>query len=202
MQDFKKYAQELKRILDHLPLERVQQISDVLFQAYLNHRTVFIFGNGGSAALASHMACDLGKGIRPTSSNAENANEVRRLKVMSLTDNVPMISAWANDASYEDIFAEQMENFIRPRDVAFGISGSGKSPNILKALKLARRKGAITVGFTGEGGKMIELLDYGLVVPSDHMQLIEDTHLVLAHMVFLDLKARLSNPEGVKKFSR
>lgn len=196
MESFAQYRLELNKIIGQLPLDRVREISDVLYHAYLKERVVFVFGNGGSAALASHIACDLGKGTHPMSAKIWKTKQARRLKVTSLTDNVPMISAWANDASFEDIFAEQMKNFIGPGDVAFGISASGNSPNILKALRLARQKGATTVGFTGEGGKMIELLDYAVVVPSRHMQLIEDSHLIMAHMVFLDLKARISNPQA------
>lgn len=193
----KQYALKLKEIIDQLPLDDVMRISDVLFQTYSEDRLVLVFGNGGSAALASHLACDLGKGTDPKATKAGSSGECRRLRVMSLTDNVPLISAWANDASYEDVFARQMENFIGPRDVAFGISGSGNSPNVLKALHLARTKRATTVGFTGQGGKMIELLDYAAVVPSTHMQLIEDCHLIMMHMVFLDLRARIANGQAV-----
>lgn len=207
MGNFKNYVRELSNVLEQLPLDRVQQICDVLYKAYWDRRTIFIFGNGGCAALASHMACDLGKGTHPPrgpkrtgggpmGTGATGVNEFPKLKVMSLTDNVPMISAWANDASYEDIFASQMENFIHENDIAFGLSGSGNSPNVLKALRLARNRRAITVGFTGsQGGKMIELLDHAIIVPSNNMQQIEDAHLVLAHMVFLDLKNRISHLE-------
>jgi D-sedoheptulose 7-phosphate isomerase len=112
--------------------------------------------------------------------------------VLALTDNVPLLTAWANDASYEDVFAGQMENFLQAGDVAFGISGSGNSPNVLRALELARRVGATTVGLTGcGGGKMKDLLDCPIIVPSNHMQHIEDAHLILAHLIFLDLKARI-----------
>ena len=178
--------------MDQLPYEHVQRISDLLFQAYTEGRTVFVFGNGGSAALASHLACDLGKGTAPPEGKEGGPKTARRLRIMSLTDNVPTISAWANDASYEDIFSGQLENYIQPRDVAFGISGSGNSPNVLKALRLARAKQAKTAGFCGRGGKMIELLDCAAVVPSAHMQLIEDCHLIMMHMVFLDLKERIA----------
>jgi D-sedoheptulose 7-phosphate isomerase len=192
VESFGQYATELKEIIGKLPLDRVQRVADLLYQAYGRGGRIFIFGNGGSAALASHLACDLGKGTHPADAKAGIPGAPRRLKVISLTDNVPMISAWANDASYEDIFAEQLENFVEAGDIAFGISGSGNSPNVLKALQLARQRKATTVGFTGEGGKMIELLDCAVVVPSRHMQLIEDCHLIAAHMVFLDLKTRLS----------
>jgi D-sedoheptulose 7-phosphate isomerase len=192
VESYKQYALQLKAVIDGLPLEDLKRIEDALFEAYRQDRTVFVFGNGGSAALASHLACDLGKGITPWEAQAEGSAAVRRLRVMSLTDNVPMISAWANDASYEDVFARQMENFLRAGDVAFAISGSGNSPNVLQALRLARQKQATTVGFSGQGGKMVELLDCHAVVPSTHMQLIEDAHLIMMHMVFLDLRFRIT----------
>lgn len=198
---FSGYLHGVKETLGQLPLERVQQICDLLYQAYLNDRTLFIFGNGGSAALASHLACDLGKGTHNPGSLEMGG--VKRLKVIALTDNVPMMSAWANDAGYEHVFAEQMLNFIQAGDVAFGISGSGNSPNVLKALELARNVGATTVGITGfQGGKMKDLLDLGIVVPSDNMQQIEDAHLVLAHMIFLELRRRIRALAGEKTQSR
>jgi D-sedoheptulose 7-phosphate isomerase len=189
---FAQYIGEIKDILGRLPLDSLQRICDVLYEAYERDRTIFIFGNGGSAALASHMVCDLGKGTHCPPPGSLEMTGIRRLKAIALTDNVPMITAWANDSSYDDIFAAQMENFVEPGDVAFGISGSGNSPNVLKALQLAREKGAITVGLTGfQGGKMKDLLDYGIIVPSNSMQQIEDLHLVLAHMIFLNLKQRI-----------
>jgi D-sedoheptulose 7-phosphate isomerase len=117
---------------------------------------------------------------------------VRRLKAISLTDNVPLITAWSNDLSYEEVFAGQMENLIRARDVAFAISGSGNSPSVLRALELAHRTGATTIGLSGcGGGKMKDLLDCAIVVRSNHMQQVEDAHVILAHLLFLDLKARI-----------
>ena len=188
--NFASYLTELKGVLDDLPLRDLQRATDIIFHAYQNDRTVILFGNGGSAALASHLATDLAKGTHfPGPVSLKN---VRRLKAISLTDNVPSITAWGNDLSYEEVFAGQMENLIRARDVAFGISGSGNSPNILRALELARRTGATTIGLTGcGGGKMKGLLDCAIVVPSNHMQQVEDAHLILAHLLFLNLKARI-----------
>jgi len=200
---FAQYIGEIKHILDRLPLDPLQQICDLLYEAYERDRAIFVFGNGGSAALASHMVCDLGKGTHSPNPSSVAVDHVKRLKVFSVTDNVPMITAWANDSAYEDIFAEQIENFVQPGDVAFGISGSGNSPNVLKALGLAREKGGITVGLTGfQGGKMKDLLDYGIVVPSDCMQQIEDMHLVMAHMLFLELKERVQSQELIRSSSR
>lgn len=190
--DYSHYLSNLKIILDNLPLLEARRAVDCLFRAYQTDHTVFTFGNGGSAALASHMAADLGKATH-VPGHASLAG-VKRLKACSVVDNVPMLTAWANDTSYEDVFAAQIENFIQPGDVAFGISGSGNSPNVLRALELARTVGAITVGLAGcGGGKMKALLDCPIVVPSSHMQQVEDAHVILAHLIFLDLKARIEN---------
>jgi D-sedoheptulose 7-phosphate isomerase len=188
--DYARYLTEFKVVVENLPLEQAKRAADILYQAYLTDHLVFTFGNGGSAALASHLAADLAKSTHIP--GPASLRQAKRLRALSLTDNVPMLTAWGNDTSYENIFAGQMENFIQAGDVAFGISGSGNSPNVLRALELARNVGAITVGLTGcGGGKMKDLLDCPIIVPSHHMQHVEDAHLILAHLIFLDLKARI-----------
>lgn len=163
----------------------IDQVAEVLYKAYLQHQAVLLFGNGGSAALASHLACDLGKGTV--------LNGAERFRVIALTDNIPLITAWANDSRYEDIFAEQMRNFIQPRDIAFAISGSGNSSNVLRALELARAVGAYTIGLGGyQGGKMKSLCDLCIVVPSENMQIIEDLHLSIGHCVFRAVQAQIA----------
>ncbi len=184
------YLAELKQAIDRLPLADAERAVDILFGAYQADRAVFLFGNGGSAALASHMAADLGKGTHQP--GPAWMAPVKRLRVLSLTDNAPVITAWANDTAYEGVFARQMENFIAPGDVAFAISGSGNSPNVLCGLELARARRATTVGMGGfAGGKMKPLLDCPIVVDSDNMQRIEDAHVILSHLIFLDLKRRV-----------
>jgi D-sedoheptulose 7-phosphate isomerase len=171
------YFDELGKTLRHLAHAGIDEVAKALLRAYQDRRAVFLFGNGGSAALASHLACDLGKGTAIVGRE--------RFRVLSLTDNVPLMTAWANDAQYEDIFAEQLRNFIRPGDVAFAISGSGNSPNVLSGLQAAREAGAVNVGLTGyKGGKMKALCDMCVVVPSENMQVIEDLHLSISHCVF------------------
>jgi len=190
--NYEAYLADLKEILDHLPVEQARRAAEILFRAYRTDHTVFLFGNGGSAALASHMAADLGKATHFP--GPEWLASVKRLKAFSISDNTPMITAWANDTHYENVFAGQMENFIQAGDVALGISGSGNSPNVLRAFEIARRKGAITIGLGGcGGGKMKALLDCPLIVPSNNMQKVEDAHLILAHMIFLDLKQRIED---------
>lgn len=179
-----RYFDDVIRTIENIPTTTVDRIVDVLMQAYASSRMVYLFGNGGSAALASHFACDLGKG-------ASNGSG-KRFQALALTDNVPMMTAWANDARYEDIFAEQLINFVRPDDIAFAISASGESPNVLKALKVAREAGAFTVGLTGfQGGEMRSLCDLCLIVPSDNMQIIEDLHLSVTHAVYTALRANI-----------
>jgi D-sedoheptulose 7-phosphate isomerase len=178
------YFGQLSRTVEQLPLETINRIVNVLLEAYDSNCMVYLFGNGGSAALASHFACDLGKGT-------VNGNG-KRFHVLALTDNVPLMTAWANDSKYEDIFAEQLSNFIRPDDIALAISGSGKSPNVLKGLRIAREAGAYTIGLTGfQGGDMKDLCDLCLIVPSDNMQVIEDLHLSVTHAVFTALRAKI-----------
>ncbi|HSM84875.1 MAG TPA: SIS domain-containing protein [Candidatus Limnocylindrales bacterium] len=179
------YFQQLAQLIPELPYESIEQIAAAILQAFDEERTVFVFGNGGSAASASHMMCDMNKGtIDPERS--------RRLKVMALTDNVPLMTAWANDSHYERIFAEQLRNFAQPRDVAFAISGSGNSPNVLHALTAARERGAVTVGLAGyQGGKMKPLCDFCAVVPSDNMQMIEDMHHAMLHAMFTVVRDRI-----------
>jgi D-sedoheptulose 7-phosphate isomerase len=178
------YFAGLNRVLSQMPFEVIDEISDALFSAYSDDRTTIIFGNGGSAALASHFACDLAKGTI--------SNGAKRFRAIALTDNAPLLTAWANDSSYEDVFAEQLQNFVRENDVVVAISGSGNSPNVLKALKAARDAGAIAIGITGSrGGKMKSLCDLCLVVPSDHMQYIEDAHLAIAHSIFTSVRRKI-----------
>ena len=186
------YFQEVNRLIPRLPYQELDRIISVIMEAYDGGRTVFIFGNGGSAASASHMMCDMNKGtIDPT--------QQRRLKTMALTDNVPLITAWGNDTNYEKIFAEQLMNFVASQDVAFAISGSGNSPNVLLALKAAKDAGAITVGLAGyQGGKMKALCDICAVVPCDNMQMIEDMHHAMLHSMFTVVKNRIES--GVRQF--
>lgn len=199
--DVPAYFEELSATIHRLPHHAIDHLVRVFFEAHRSRRTIFLFGNGGSAALASHMACDLGKGTAPSTG--------KRLRAVALTDNIALITAWANDTSYENIFAEQLENLLEPGDVACAISGSGNSPNILAALSFARQAGAVTAGITGfQGGKMKSLCDVCVVVPSDNMQIIEDLHVSISHAMFRVLRHQiqettharagtiLSNPVG------
>lgn len=176
-----------KQIVADLPHEEIQQVVNELMHAYHHGKNIFMFGNGGSASLASHFACDLGKGT------VISENGQKRFRVLALTDNIPLMTAWANDTCYDQIFAEQLRNFVTPGDVAFAISGSGNSPNVLRGLECARSHGARTIGLTGfEGGKMKSLCNVCVILPSNNMQIIEDFHLSMTHAIFSVIRHRVS----------
>jgi D-sedoheptulose 7-phosphate isomerase len=178
-----------QRIVANLPHGEIDLAINEIMLAYGRGANIFTFGNGGSAALASHFACDLGKGT------VVNKNGQKRFRVLALTDNIPLMTAWANDSCYDLIFAEQLRNFVVTGDLVFAISGSGNSPNILRGLEVAREHGARTIGLTGfKGGKMKPLCDVCVIVPSDNMQLIEDFHLSVTHAIFSVIRQRI--PEG------
>jgi len=184
--DSRQYFEELQRVFTGLAHGSIDQMADVLVKAYESERVVYTFGNGGSASLASHLACDLGKGTA-------YCNGGKRFRVLALTDNLITLTAWANDSSYEDVFSEQLRNFVQPKDVAFAISGSGNSRNVLNALQVARDAGATTLGISGfQGGQMKSLCDICVVVPSNNMQIIEDVHLAMAHSIFRIVYTRMS----------
>src|ERR1700733_5004592 len=179
-----RYFTQLSEVLTKLPCNEIELLIEALLRTHNAGHAIFIFGNGGSAALASHIACDLGKGT------AEHIPE--RVRVLSLTDNVPLMTAWANDTAFEHVFAEQLKCFVGVGDLAFAISGSGNSPNVLNALRVAREAGSTTAGLTGfQGGRMRQLCNICVIVPSDNMQIIEDAHTAISHGIFTALRARL-----------
>ena len=180
----KDYLLAVQDVLAHLDHQVVDGMIDVIWRGYEEGRTLFVFGNGGSAALASHFACDIGKGTV--------AGRAKRLKTIALTDNVALITAWANDKAYEEIFSEQLESLAEKGDIALAISGSGNSPNVIRGLEAGRRLGVQTLVLTGfAGGRAKTLADLCLIVPSDSMQHIEDAHLCATHAIFLAIRQRL-----------
>lgn len=170
------YLEQLRDVIERFPIPEIERIVRILLDARSAGATVFVLGNGGSAATASHFACDLGKGtISPG---------IPRLRVVALTDNVPLLTAWANDTDYVNVFSEQLESLVRPGDVVIAISASGNSPNVLKAVEVARKAGATTVGLAGfDGGKLKSAVDVCVVVPVDHMGQVEDGHMILDHLI-------------------
>ena len=182
------YLEVHGRVLAQLRHGEIDQIGVELLRAYEDGRKVYLLGNGGSASLASHFACDLAKGT------ATAGGRRRRFQAISLTDNTALLTAWANDTSYDHVFAEQLRNVVRPRDVVVAISASGNSANVLLALEVARELEAFNIGLTGfEGGRMKALCDLCVVVPSDNMQIIEDLHVGIAHALFTVIRRHILN---------
>lgn len=175
------YLTDLKYLLDQVPLASVERVLDRLIDASAQQQRVFILGNGGSAATASHFACDLGKGTSVTAPT--------RFRVIALTDNVPLLTAWANDVAYDDVFAQQLANLVESGDVVIAISASGKSPNVLRAIEMANSVGATTVGFTGgDGGPLREMVDLPVHIPGGTTEQIEDAHLIIQHLLCTNLR--------------
>lgn len=199
MEFAKDYLKLLSHGLSKIPLKNFEAIAHILFEAYERDKQIFILGNGGSAAIASHMACDLGKG---TLTNVYSPKE-KRFRVISLTDNMPLFSALANDIGYDYVFEQQLQNLVQPGDVVIGVSCSGNSPNVLRALKLAKQKTAITIGFVGfDGGKMKELCDYSLHFEEKHYQRCEDAFSIFQHIITCFLAEKKRGLDRLKRASQ
>ncbi len=185
------YLERLEIELRRIRLADMQRWADHLHRAWENERCVFIFGNGGSATTASHMAEDLGKStLHPEDLKDESK---KRLKVLSLTDNVGWLLAVGNDVGYDQIFTQQLMNYGGKGDLVIAISGSGNSPNVLSAVDWANRHGLTTFGLTGyNGGKLKALQQDGLHVALDDMGMVESIHLCLFHWVLNDVFARIN----------
>jgi D-sedoheptulose 7-phosphate isomerase len=171
-----KYIEKTKKLLDNLDHEAINNVIDIIFNTYRKKRQIFIIGNGGSASTASHFACDLNQNIvegnRP------------HFRAISLTDNITILTAISNDKNYEDVFTEQLKRVLHPNDLLIAISGSGNSPNVVKALIYAKKNKAITIGMLGfNGGIAQQLTDYSIHVKSNHYGRIEDIHLLLEHLI-------------------
>jgi len=188
MQRIAQYLEEISITIRSLSPHDIHAVLTELTKARDEGRTVFTFGNGGSAATASHFACDLSKGTI-------TKRDVPRFRVMALTDNVALLTAWANDTAYDRVFAEQLENLGRAGDVALAISGSGNSPNVLSGIETARSLGMTTIGMTGfDGGRLRDLVNLSIHVPNHNMMQVEDAHLAVCHLMTVWLHEAASEP--------
>ena len=170
------YLSDLQATLDRLPRDRVEHVVHLLHEARLSRRYVFILGNGGSASTASHFVCDLAKNTRRAGWPS--------FRVIGLTDNMAILTAYANDEGYERVFAEQLISLMQAGDVVIAISTSGNSPNVLEAIEAANLRGATTIGFTGfSGGRLASLVQWNVHVDSSSIEHVEDIHLMLEHMI-------------------
>jgi D-sedoheptulose 7-phosphate isomerase len=171
--------------------EEVQALAEAVWSCYERGRFVFVIGNGGSGSNASHFCEDLGKGTLRREDFDDDGK--KRLRVLSLTDNTPYILAWGNDEGFERVFVEQLKNLASPGDLLVAISGSGNSPNVLRAVEWANRHDLMTFGCTGfGGGKLRSLARKGLHVPLDDMGVVETIHLAAFHWVVDDLHRRIA----------
>ncbi len=175
-EQIRQYIALEKATLAALPVDDINDVMNVLERARLSGKRIFVCGNGGSASTASHLECDFNKGI--------SYEQEVKYDIECLSDNVPMMMAIANDIGYDDIFVVPLKNKLKKEDIVIGISGSGNSANVVRAFEYANEAGAVTIALTGySGGKLKELAAYNIHVAIENMQITEDVHLVLNHMI-------------------
>jgi D-sedoheptulose 7-phosphate isomerase len=183
------YKADLLKAIETIDLAKVNEAIQILAQARDENRRIFVCGNGGSASTASHFVCDMVKGA--------SFNRSNRFRIMALTDSLPTITAYSNDVSYECVFVEQLKNFAEPGDVLMAISGSGNSPNVLRAVEYANSIGCKTIALSGrDGGKLGPLAQLNVQVANPHMGRIEDGHMVTMHMIcyyFMDAEKKTAS---------
>ncbi len=171
------YFETLKQTIDRLDRKSIEALIELLLKTRENGNNIYIMGNGGSAATASHFTCDFNKGL--------SYKRDIRFKMICLNDNTATMLAYSNDVGYENVFVEQLKNFLKKDDVVIGISGSGNSKNILKAIEYANIHGAKTVGITGfDGGKLKNMVDVSIHADINNMQVAEDVHMMICHMLY------------------
>ena len=170
------YFSRLKDTIDKISRDEINTVLNLLIDAYKNDKLVLTMGNGGSASTASHFVCDFNKGL--------TYQKEHRFRFICLSDNVATMMAYANDVSYEDIFVEGLKNYLQPDDLVIAISGSGNSPNVIKAVEYTNKNDGITIGLTGyDGGKLKQISQHNIHVPIDDMQITEDLHLIFDHLM-------------------
>ena len=178
------YLTELEPVVRNISREEVRVVVGLLFEVWRSRRTIFIIGNGGSAATASHMMNDLSK--------LTVVGNLPRVRSIALTDNVPLMTAVGNDLAYGDIFVEPLKNLLEPADILIAISTSGNSPNVIKAVEYARSRGAKVVGFcAAPGGRLAEIADAKVIIPSRRIGHQEDGHMILDHVISGALRERI-----------
>jgi D-sedoheptulose 7-phosphate isomerase len=182
--DMRAYMDRLRGAIDGLDLDELNSALNALAAAYERGCAVYIFGNGGSGATASHFVCDFNKGV--------SSGKPKKFRFVCLNDNIPTLTAIANDIGYEDVFLRQLDGTLAKGDLVIAISGSGNSENVIRAVEYAKGAGAEVIGITGYGGgRLRQLSDYSMHVGIDDMQIAEDMHMVFDHMSMSILGARL-----------
>lgn len=178
------YLNQMASLLHTLSIEDVENATELLWDNYQSGRRTVFCGNGGSAATASHLPADFQKNMY--------LHGGKPWECLSLVDSIPLLTAWSNDTEYANVFAAQAKTWLRPGDLLVAVSGSGNSPNILAAVEAAHEAGAITLGWSGfGGGKLAKLARHNVVVYSDNMQMVEDVHMVVGHLIYSALRDRV-----------
>ncbi|HZV07903.1 MAG TPA: SIS domain-containing protein [Gemmataceae bacterium] len=189
--DVRPFLERVGQELLRVDSSEVKRLADLMYDCYERGRFIFVCGNGGSGSNASHFCEDIGKGTLRRE-DFDNDNK-KRVRILSLTDNTPYLLAWGNDEGFERIFVEQLKNLASPGDLLIAISGSGNSPNVLRAVEWANRQGLTTFGCTGfSGGKLRTLAHHNFHVPLDDMGIVESIHLTAFHWVVDNLHKRIS----------
>ncbi|MGE1062816.1 SIS domain-containing protein [Megasphaera paucivorans] len=174
--DMQQYFTREMEVIKNLDINELNSAMNAIYDAWQREAVIYVFGNGGSSATASHMVCDFNKGI--------SDGHAKKFRLQCLNDNMPIISAIANDISYDDVFSYQLEKILRTDDLIVAISGSGNSKNIMKAVEYAKQIGTKIVGITGyDGGKLKKIANYSMHVPINDMQIAEDIHMIFDHMM-------------------
>lgn len=174
------YFSNLKGTLDKIDRDDILKFAEIIAKTE-GKNTVYVLGNGGSTSIASHFVCDFVKDVAVASG--------KRFKIVSLSDNVATLTAYANDMEFDLIFVEQLKNFLSKGDVVVAISGSGNSKNILKAVEYANEIGAITLGMTGfDGGELIKKAKHTVLAPADDIQIVQDSHMAIIHLLMQVIK--------------
>lgn len=183
------YIDNLTQTLNNLDVNEIENCANILLEAYETGNNIFICGNGGSAATASHFACDINKGV--------SYGLEKRFKIIPLTDNLGTITAYSNDVGYDAVFVEQLKNFFNPGDVIIGISGSGNSSNVIKAIEFVNDNSGVSIGWTGfEGGKLKEISHHSVNANINDMQISEDIHMTLVHIMMKATRKALTGSEA------
>jgi D-sedoheptulose 7-phosphate isomerase len=189
MQQLSDYITVLQKTMDQLPQDLIAEVINILHDARMAGRQIFIMGNGGSASTATHFVCDLAKNTRRSG--------LPHFRVIGLTDNMAIFSAYANDEGYDQVFSQQLANLVKSNDIVIGISASGNSANVLNGIDEAKKNQATTIAFTGfNGGRLGPMVDINIHVESNIIEHVEDIHLMLEHMIVKTLKDREYSEAG------
>jgi D-sedoheptulose 7-phosphate isomerase len=192
--DYTAYFEQVSETLKKLDQNVLDNLVKIILECRDRGNTIYIFGNGGSAATASHIAGDFLKGI--------SYQLEKRFKVICLSDNIPGMSAISNDLTYDEVFIEPLRSYLNKDDVVIGISGSGNSVNVIKAMDYARTSGAVTVALCGyKGGKIKDIADVVVHVPIDDMEITEDIHLIIFHAIKQNIIHRLKGDDYTMGFN-